>query len=129
MGTLRGTLSAHTPLWSGAAFLVTAWFLAPTVSDRLGQLSWLVPLSIAFLVLMAPISLLAAGLAGVTADKRRAILIAAVGRGGIVIAPMTLALDAELWGIVPLVVMTQASVEALGLMVYRSISPEIITGR
>lgn len=129
MAKLRSGLSSNTSGWAGIAFFLTAWFLAPLVDDRIGQLSWLVPLTIAFLVLMAPISLLAAGLAGVTADKRRAILIAAVGRGGIVIAPMTLALDSDLWAIVPLVVMTQASVEAIGLMVYRSISPEIITGR
>lgn len=128
-GRLRSSLADATPAWTGAAFLLSAWFIAPAVAERVGQLSWLVPLTIAFLVLMAPISLLAAGLAGVTADRRRAILIASVGRGGIVIAPMTLALDPELWGIVPLVVMTQASVEAIGLMVYRSISPEIIPGR
>ncbi len=126
---VKTALSSHTPWWAGLAFLLTAWFVAPSLGERLAQLSWLVPLSIAFLVLMAPISLLLAGLAGVSADRRRAILISSVGRGGIVVAPMTLSLDSDLWGIVPLVVMTQASVEALGLMVYRSISPEIIPGR
>ena len=78
---------------------------------------------------MAPVTLLVAGLAGVDADKRRAILISAVGRGGMVITPITLSLETDYWSMVALAVMTQASVEALGLMVYRSISPEIVPGR
>lgn len=124
----RQKLSSATVAWVAAAFFVSAWALAPAVSDRVGQLAWIVPLAIAFLVLMAPISLLVAGLVGVTADRRRAILIAAAGRGGVVIVPITLGLDSELWAMVPLVVMTQASIEALGLVVYRTISPEIVPG-
>lgn len=114
--------------WGAFAFFVTAWDKTPGLAERLSELSWLVPLSIAFLVLMAPLSLLAAGLVGVTVDKRRAILIAAVGRGGLVILPITLALDQDIWGLVPFVVMGQASIEAIGLLVYRSITREILAG-
>ncbi len=112
--------------WAAAAFFVTAWVRTPAVSERIPELSWLVPLAIAYLVLIAPISLLAAGLAGVGVDKRRAILIAAAGRGGIVILPITLALDQDLWALVPFVIMGQAAIEAIGLLVYRSITPEIV---
>ena len=112
--------------WAAAAFFLTAWDRTPLVADRLTDLNWLVPLSIAFLVLIAPISLLAAGLVGVGVDRRRAILISAAGRGGLVILPITLALDTDLWALVPLVVMGQAAIEAIGLLVYRSITPEIL---
>ena len=127
--TLRLRLSSLTGVVAGGAFFLTAWSEASTRLERVIELSWLVPLAIAFLVLMAPITLLVAGLAGVDADKRRAILISAVGRGGMVITPITLALETDYWSMVALAVMTQASVEALGLMVYRSISPEIVPGR
>ena len=127
--TLRLRLSSPTGVVAGGAFFLTAWSEASTRLERVIELSWLVPLAIAFLVLMAPITLLVAGLAGVDADKRRAILISAVGRGGMVITPITLALETDYWSMVALAVMTQASVEALGLMVYRSISPEIVPGR
>ena len=126
---LRLRVSSLTGVAAGVAFLLTAWSEASTRLERVSELSWLVPLAIAFLVLMAPITLLVAGLAGVDADKRRAILISAVGRGGMVITPITLALETDYWSMVALAVMTQASVEALGLMVYRSISPEIVPGR
>jgi len=126
---LRLRVSSLTGVAAGVAFLLTAWSEASTRLERVSELSWLVPLAIAFLVLMAPITLLVAGLAGVDADKRRAILISAVGRGGMVITPITLALETDYWSMVALTVMTQASVEALGLMVYRSISPEIVPGR
>ena len=119
-------LPRFTVWWAAAAFFVTAWDRTPDVAERIPELSWLVPLTIAYLVLIAPVSLLAAGLAGVTVDKRRAILIAAVGRGGIVILPITLALDQDTWGLVPFVVMGQAAIEAIGLLVYRSITPEIL---
>ena len=126
---LRLRVSSLTGVAAGVAFFLTAWSEASTRLERVIELSWLVPLAIAFLVLMAPITLLVAGLAGVDADKRRAILISAVGRGGMVITPITLALETDYWSMVALAVMTQASVEALGLMVYRSISPEIVPGR
>lgn len=129
LSSFRRRTTAATGVVAGLAFLVTGWAEASTRLERVIELTWLVPLAIAFLVLMAPISLLFAGLAGVGPDKRRAILISAVGRGGMVIAPICLALETDFWSMVALAVMTQASVEALGLMVYRSISPEIVPGR
>ena len=126
--TIRQRLTDYSVLWMSIAFFLTAWGVGSSHTERLGQLAWIVPLAIAFLVLMAPVSLLVAGLVGVTADRRRAILIAAAGRGGVVMVPITLALDPEYWGFLTLVVMTQASVEALGLVVYRTISPEIVPG-
>jgi len=108
------------------AIAVTVWWRLPDHIDRLYDLNWLVPLSIAFLVLIAPVSILVGSLAGVAPAKRRAIMIAGAGRGGLIILPITLALDPSVWGLVPLVVIGQTVIEAAGLLVYRSIVPEII---
>jgi ACR3 family arsenite transporter len=108
------------------AIAVTVWWRLPEHIDRLYDLNWLVPLSIAFLVLIAPVSILVGSLAGVAPAKRRAIMIAGAGRGGLIILPITLALDPTIWGLVPLVVIGQTVIEAAGLLVYRSIVPEII---
>ena len=53
-------------------------------------------------------------------------MIAGIGRGGLVMLPITLSLDSEVWGLVPFVVMLYTSIEAMGLLVYRSITPEIL---
>jgi len=111
---------------AAAAIAVTVWWRLPNHIDRLDDLNWLVPLSIAFLVLIAPVSILVGSLAGVAPAKRRAIMIAGAGRGGLIILPITLALDPSIWGLVPLVVIGQTVIEAAGLLVYRSIVPEII---
>jgi ACR3 family arsenite efflux pump ArsB len=112
--------------WASGALAVTVWWRLPDVIDRVTELSWLVPLVIAFLVLIAPVSILVGSLAGVTPAKRRAIMIAGAGRGGLIILPITLALDPGVWALVPLVVVGQIVIEGAGLLVYRSIVPEII---
>ena len=109
-----------------AAIAVTVWWRLPDTLDRIGDLNWLIPLSIAFLVLIAPVSILIGSLAGVAPAKRRAIMIAGAGRGGLIVLPITLALDSSVWALVPLVVVGQTVIEAAGLLVYRSIVPEII---
>jgi hypothetical protein len=40
--------------------------------------------------------------------------------------PIALALEVDVWGLVPLVVIVQLGIEVLGLLVYRSIVPEIV---
>lgn len=112
--------------WASLAIALTVWNRLPAGLDRLGELNWIVPFSIAFLVLIAPVSLLIGSLAGVPPAKRRAIMIAGAGRGGIVVLPITLGLDPAVWGLVPLVVVAQVVIEAAGLLVYRTIVPEII---
>jgi hypothetical protein len=53
-------------------------------------------------------------------------MIAGIVRGGLVVLPITLALDSEVWGLVPFVIMLYTSIEAIGLLVYRWITPEIL---
>lgn len=111
---------------ASSAIALTVWWRFPDHLADLEDLNWLIPLSIAFLVLIAPLSILIGSLAGVTPAKRRAIMIAGAGRGGLIVLPITLALDPSVWGLVPLVVIGQTVIEAAGLLVYRSIVPEII---
>jgi predicted Na+-dependent transporter len=111
---------------ASAAIAVTVWWRLPDNLDQAWALDWLIPLVIGFLVLIAPVSILIGSLAGVTPAKRRAIMIAGAGRGGLVVLPITLGLDPEVWGLVPLVVIGQMVIEGAGLLVYRSIVPEII---
>jgi arsenite transporter len=120
-------MGSESVVWlASLAIAVTVWWRLPDHLDRLYDLNWLVPLSIAFLVLIAPVSILVGSLAGVAPAKRRAIMIAGAGRGGLIILPITLALDPSVWGLVPLVVIGRMVIEAAGLLVYRSIVPEII---
>jgi len=102
------------------------WGRLPDQIDRIEQFSRLAPLFISFLVLIAPLALLVGILASLTQPQKRAMMIVGAGRGGIIMLPITLALDVDVWGLVPLVVVLQLTIEVLGLMVFRSIVPEIV---
>ena len=121
----QGLTSLAVPSISVAVLLVV-WERLPRHLDELEQFSRLVPLFISFLVLIAPLALLVGILASLTQPQKRAMMIVGAGRGGIMMLPISLALDPETWGLVPLVVVAQLTIEVLGLMVYRSIVPEIV---
>jgi len=108
------------------AVLVVVWNHVPSHAEQLTELLRLVPLFFAFLVLLAPLGLFAGILQGLSGAEKRALMIVGAGRGGIIMLPITLALDPAVWGLVPLVVVIQLSLEVLGMMVYRSIVPEIV---
>jgi arsenite transporter len=97
--------------------------------DQLGvveELYRLVPLFFSFLVLIAPLALLTSILSGLSQAQKRAVMIVGAGRGGVIMLPIAMALDIQMWGLVPLVVVVQLALEVLGLMVFRSIVPEIV---
>jgi hypothetical protein len=102
------------------------WNRVPGQLEHLEELYRLVPLFFAFLVLLAPIGLLAGILASLSQAEKRAMMIVGAGRGGIIMLPIALALEVDVWGLVPLVVIVQLGIEVLGLLVYRSIVPEIV---
>ena len=106
--------------------MVVVWNQVPTYGDQLMELLRLVPLFFAFLVLLAPLGLLAGIVQGLSGAEKRALMIVGAGRGGIIMLPIGLALEPTTWGLVPLVVVLQLSLEVLGMMVYRSIVPEIV---
>jgi ACR3 family arsenite efflux pump ArsB len=108
------------------AVAVVLWNQVPAHLAELEELYRVVPLFFSFLVLLAPLGLLAGILASLTIPEKRAIMIVGAGRGGVIMLPISLALDQEVWGLVPLVVITQLTLEVLGMMVYRTIVPELV---
>jgi ACR3 family arsenite efflux pump ArsB len=122
----RTTLThARVPLIALAVGLVL-WNQVPAHLEELEELYRVVPLFFSFLVLLAPLGLLAGILASLTIPEKRAIMIVGAGRGGVIMLPISLALDQDVWGLVPLVVITQLTLEVLGMMVYRTIVPELV---
>ena len=116
---------ARVPVIALAVTLVL-WNQVPAHVDELEELYRVVPLFFSFLVLLAPLGLLAGILASLTIPEKRAIMIVGAGRGGVIMLPISLALDQDVWGLVPLVVITQLTLEVLGMMVYRTIVPELV---
>jgi len=126
LATIRIDLGLFTNPVIALAVMMVLWNRVPGQLDRLEELYRLIPLFIAFLVLLAPIGLLAGILASLTGAQKRALMIVGAGRGGIIMLPIAMALDPSVWGLVPLVVVVQLSIEVVGMMVYRSIVPEIV---
>ena len=124
--TLRVTLARATVPSIALAVMVVLWIRVPDHLDEVGELFRLVPLFFSFLVLLAPLGLFVGILASLTFSEKRAIMIVGAGRGGVIMLPIAMALDADKWGLIPLVVITQLAMEILGMMVYRSIVPEIV---
>jgi arsenite transporter len=122
--TLRMNRATIPVIALGVALVL--WTRVQAQVEQLDELLRLVPLFFSFLVLLAPLGLLAGILAGLTGPERRAVMIVGAGRGGVIMLPIALALNPEIWGLVPLVVVLQLSMEVIGMMVYRSIVPEII---
>jgi ACR3 family arsenite efflux pump ArsB len=122
----RVTLASATVPSIALAVAVVLWIRVPDHLDEVGELFRLVPLFFSFLVLLAPLGLFVGILASLTFSEKRAIMIVGAGRGGVIMLPIAMALDADTWGLIPLVVITQLAMEILGMMVYRSIVPEIV---
>jgi ACR3 family arsenite efflux pump ArsB len=118
-------VGARVPVIAVAVAVVT-WNQVPAHLGQLEELLRTVPLFFSFLVLLAPLGLLAGILTSLSSAEKRAIMIVGAGRGGVIMLPISLALDPEVWGLVPLVVITQLCIEVLGMMVYRTIVPEIV---
>ena len=116
---------ARVPVIALAVTLVL-WNQVPAHVEELEELYRVMPLFFSFLVLLAPLGLLAGILASLTIPEKRAIMIVGAGRGGVIMLPISLALDQDVWGLVPLVVITQLTLEVLGMMVYRTIVPELV---
>lgn len=117
--------NARVPVIAVVVTLVV-WNKVPSQLANLEELFRVVPLFFSFLVLLAPLGLLAGILASLSVPEKRAIMILGAGRGGVIMLPISLALDQEVWGLVPLVVITQLAIELVGMMVYRTIVPEIV---
>lgn len=94
----------------------------PLIRDSLGQVAGVVPVYVAFLVVMAPVGILVARLFGLDTGEGRALVFTAATRNSLVVLPLALALPAA-FALTPAVVVTQTLVELVGLLIYTRVVP------
>lgn len=98
------------------------------VGEELTTLITVVPLYVAFLVLMVPIGLVAARVARLDMPATRALVFSAATRNSLVVLPLALALPASL-ALTPLVVVTQTLVELVGMVIFVRLIPRLVPRR
>ena len=113
-GVVRGCTAAMVPLMVVTLFTVVASQIRG-VGERLPALAAVVPLFVAFAVVMVALGVVAARWARLDVPAGRALVFSGVTRNSLVVLPLALALPASL-DPAPLVVVTQTLVE-LGAMV------------
>jgi ACR3 family arsenite efflux pump ArsB len=115
------------PLMAATLFTVVASQVRG-VGEQLGTLVAVVPLYVAFLVVMVPTGLLAARLARLDVPATRALAFSGATRNSLVVLPLALALPERL-ALTPLVVVTQTLVELVGMVVLVRLVPALMPGR
>ena len=109
------------PMMGTTLFVVIASQL-PRVQDSIGQIVVVVPVYIAFLLIMPFLGRLAAGLFQMDVGESRALVFTSVTRNSLVVLPLALALPAG-YGLAPAVVVTQTLVELTGMVVLTRVVP------
>ena len=97
--------------------LVVVASQVPRIGGAFGQVAVLVPVYVAFLVVMAVVGVVAARVFGLGTKEGRALIFTSATRNSLVVLPLALALPAA-FDLTPAVVVTQTLVELAGLLVY-----------
>ncbi len=92
------------------------------VAGNFGQLMYVVPIYVAFLLIMGPLGGIIAKRIGLDFRSQRAVAFSGATRNSLVILPLALALAAE-YPLVPAVVICQTVVELLGMLAYTRAIP------
>ena len=100
----------------GVTLLVVITSQLPRVRASLDQIAVVVPVYVAFLVIMPILSRIVAARLGFPDEESRALVFASVTRNSLVVLPLALALPAD-YALVPAVVVTQTLVELIGMVV------------
>lgn len=103
------------PMMGATLFVVIASQL-PRVQNSIEQIVVVVPVYVAFLVVMPILGRLAAAVLGMDAGESRALVFTSVTRNSLVVLPLALALPAE-FRLAPAVVVTQTLVELVGMVI------------
>jgi ACR3 family arsenite efflux pump ArsB len=103
------------PMMAVTLFVVIASQL-PRVSDSIDQIATVVPIYVAFLIVMPLLGRIAAGLFGMDVGESRSLVFTSVTRNSLVVLPLALALPAG-YELAPAVVVTQTLVELTGMVV------------
>ncbi|MUN64685.1 arsenic resistance protein [Kocuria sediminis] len=112
------------PLMMATLFTVIASQVR-AVGEQFGALVAVVPLYVAFLVVMVPIGMLAARAARLDVRSARALVFTGATRNSLVVLPLALALPASL-SLAPLVVVTQTLVELIGMVIFVRLIPRVL---
>ena len=105
-----------------ATLLVVIASQLPRVGDSLGQIAAVVPVYVAFLVVMPPIARLVGGRLRLPVGEQRALVFTSVTRNSLVVLPLALALPAG-YELVPAAVVTQTLVELAGMVALTRVVP------
>ena len=109
------------PMMGVTLFVVIASQL-PRVQDSIGQIAAVVPVYVAFLVIMPLLGRLVASRFGMAVGESRALVFTSVTRNSLVILPLALALPPG-YALAPAVVVTQTLVELSGMVVLTRVVP------
>lgn len=120
-------LGAMVPLMMLTLAIVVASQIAG-IGGELLALAVVAPIYVAFLVVMAPLGVLAGRVARLGAPATRAVVFSGATRNSLVVLPLALALPEEL-SIAALVVVTQTLVELVGMVVYVRLVPRLVRSR
>lgn len=120
----QGASAAMVPLMVATLALVVASQIS-AVSERLGALVQVVPVYVAFAMVMVPVGMAAGRLAGIDAPGRRAIAFSGATRNSLVVLPLVLALPPA-FDLAALVVVTQTLVELVAMVVLVRLVPLLI---
>jgi ACR3 family arsenite transporter len=116
--------AAMVPLMAATLFIVVAGQI-PAISDRLGQVAAVVPLYVAFLVVMAGLGWLLACLFRLDVPSSRALIFTGATRNSLVVLPLALALP-DAYAITAVIVVTQTLVELVGMVIYVRAVPRLV---
>ena len=120
----QGAAAAMVPLMVATLALVVASQIS-AVGERLGALVQVVPVYVAFVMVMVPVGMAAGRLAGLDVPGRRAIAFSGATRNSLVVLPLVLALPAA-FDLAALVVVTQTLVELVAMVVLVRLVPRLI---
>ncbi len=95
------------------------------VGNEISSLLSVIPVYVAFLVVMVPLGMAAAQVGGLDAGSTKAVIFSGATRNSLVVLPLALALPEPL-ALVSLVVVTQTLVELIGMVAYVKLVPRII---
>ncbi|WP_435078703.1 arsenic resistance protein [Halococcus sp. AFM35] len=109
------------PMMSATLFVVIASQL-PRVESSIGQIAAVIPVYIAFLVVMPLLGRLAASLFQMDVGESRALVFTSVTRNSLVILPLALALPSG-YELASAVVVTQTLVELVGMVLLTRVVP------
>ncbi len=106
----------------GATLFVVVASQLPRVQGSIEQIAVVVPVYVAFLVVVPLLGRFAAGVLGMDVGESRALVFTSVTRNSLVVLPLALSLPAA-YRLVPAVVVTQTLVELVGMVALTRIVP------